>query len=351
MTIAKLSSIDTSRTRQVVPVRARSRGVPPALEPYLVFSSAVIREAERGVEELLGPHRLTVLGRDSAEFEASLHAARLREITFGYLDYRVEVAMVCHHGCSDYMVFMPTNGSGVFLIDGVAHETSTVKACIVKPDEKVEVRWGRDSPHLFIRISRSLLERQVTRMIGHSLHAPLAFDPTMNLLSESSSRFHGAIQLLHEEIYHKGSIDRLGSAMTSLEEFIASTLLLAQPSNYLEVLRFPERRPESRILRQAVKCMESHLGEEISIPEIVKYVGTSVRTLQKAFRQELGTTPLTFLRDLRLQRIHDELEDSDPSLQISISQVARRWGMTHQGRFAAAYRARYGETPTQTLQR
>ena len=35
--------------------------------------------------------------------------------------------------------------------------------------------------------------------------------------------------------------------------------------------------------------------------------------------------------------------------ELSVSEVATRWGFTHLGRFAGAYRLRYGVPPSQTL--
>ena len=70
--------------------------------------------------------------------------------------------------------------------------------------------------------------------------------------------------------------------------------------------------------------------------------------LQEAFRRHVGTPPLTYLRELRLARVHDELSNSDP-WQTSVADVAYRWGFTHLGRFAGAYRERYGVPPSRTL--
>ena len=54
------------------------------------------------------------------------------------------------------------------------------------------------------------------------------------------------------------------------------------------------------------------------------------------------------VRRLRLDGVRAELIRADP-WQVSVSEVAYRWGFTHLGRFAGAYRARYGESPSQTL--
>ncbi|WP_410468237.1 helix-turn-helix domain-containing protein [Amycolatopsis methanolica] len=59
---------------------------------------------------------------------------------------------------------------------------------------------------------------------------------------------------------------------------------------------------------------------------------------------------MAYLQNVRLDRAHQDLLDTDPS-RTTVTHVASRWGFTHLGRFAAAYRARYEEPPSRTLQR
>ena len=53
------------------------------------------------------------------------------------------------------------------------------------------------------------------------------------------------------------------------------------------------------------------------------------------------------LADIRLARVREELLHGTEN--ATVTGVAMRWGFTHTGRFAAAYRRKYGESPSQTL--
>ncbi|MGQ3029508.1 MAG: helix-turn-helix transcriptional regulator, partial [Ferrovibrionaceae bacterium] len=76
--------------------------------------------------------------------------------------------------------------------------------------------------------------------------------------------------------------------------------------------------------------------------------GTSLRALQEGFRRFKGTTPMGYLRGVRLARVRAEL--TGPGMaDRSVTEIALRWGFTHLGRFAESYRAAYGETPSATL--
>ena len=53
---------------------------------------------------------------------------------------------------------------------------------------------------------------------------------------------------------------------------------------------------------------------------------------------------------MRLSRVHDELRNADPT-RVTVAAAAHRWGFAHLGRFASAYREKYGVAPSETLRR
>ncbi len=64
-------------------------------------------------------------------------------------------------------------------------------------------------------------------------------------------------------------------------------------------------------------------------------------------------SPMSFVRERRLERVHEELADALPSDGVTVTQVAERWGgFHHLGSFAVEYRKRWGgEAPSETLRR
>lgn len=94
---------------------------------------------------------------------------------------------------------------------------------------------------------------------------------------------------------------------------------------------------------------EQHADEDVSPAALAAAAGTSARALQYAFRRHLDTTPGQFLRSVRLERAHRELQAADPTGGATVAGIAAWWGFPHPGRFAADHRARYGRTPRDTL--
>jgi AraC family ethanolamine operon transcriptional activator len=109
----------------------------------------------------------------------------------------------------------------------------------------------------------------------------------------------------------------------------------------------PNRRREA--MRDAYAYAESRC-EPITVPQLAQAVGVSQRTLEYAFREGLGITPLSFIRRCRLSGALRDLRRAPPSSQ-SVTAVATEWGFSDFGRFAAEYRRLFGSYPSQTLNR
>ena len=90
------------------------------------------------------------------------------------------------------------------------------------------------------------------------------------------------------------------------------------------------------------------LGRPRAIPDICTELAISQRTLARAVRTVRGTTPSRHLHGLALAEARAALQD--PATR-SVRQVALRYGFRELGRFAAEYRATFGENPSDTLRR
>lgn len=109
------------------------------------------------------------------------------------------------------------------------------------------------------------------------------------------------------------------------------------------------RAPHSRVLRRACDYIESAAPDEFSFADLAAHAGTSLRTVQLAFRRELGTTVSAHVRQRRLAAARALLLQAPPS--HSVSSVAEQLGFYHLGRFSAEYRRAFGERPSDTVRR
>lgn len=103
-------------------------------------------------------------------------------------------------------------------------------------------------------------------------------------------------------------------------------------------------RNRARLARRADAWMREHLRESIHVPDVCLALRISRRELEYAFRATFDTSPQEHLRNLRLNAVHRALRDARHA-DASVLDIALAHGVTHPGRFAAAYRALFGESP------
>ncbi|MFF8808698.1 helix-turn-helix transcriptional regulator [Streptomyces omiyaensis] len=196
------------------------------------------------------------------------------------------------------------------------------------------------------------------------------FDP--GLLAEAAATgggFRGPVRITGQRAFDAAARRRLGSAVAyvrdqvlggpgevgelvaaSAARHLAAVALASLPSTVLDDGAGPldGRDAHSDTLRRAMAFVEENAHRDIGLADIAAAVPVTPRAVQYAFARHAGTTPLAYLRRVRLARAHEELRASDPHT-VSVASVAARWGFAHPGRFAAAHLREYGVPPSETL--
>jgi AraC-like DNA-binding protein len=102
-------------------------------------------------------------------------------------------------------------------------------------------------------------------------------------------------------------------------------------------------------LRRAVAFVDDHPHQDITVADVAAAAAVTVRAVQLVFRRHLDTTPMAYLRQVRLARAHADLLAATPGDGQTVTAIAERWGFPSASRFAARYRQAYGVSPSQTL--
>jgi len=82
----------------------------------------------------------------------------------------------------------------------------------------------------------------------------------------------------------------------------------------------------------------------VQVETLAMVAGVRPRTLEAHFRLYLKTTPLGWVRRVRLARTRQQLLAA--GRDDSVTMIARANGFSQLGRFAAQYRCRFGEYPS-----
>ena len=109
-------------------------------------------------------------------------------------------------------------------------------------------------------------------------------------------------------------------------------------------------RSYSEIVKKCEDFTSGLGGRRPYVSELCAAARVSERTLQYAFRDIMGMSPLTYLHRLRLHWARDELRVAKRG-STTVTDVALNWGFWHFGEFSRAYKNCFGEPPSSTLRR
>jgi len=110
------------------------------------------------------------------------------------------------------------------------------------------------------------------------------------------------------------------------------------------------RQAQNRIVKIAEDYALLRARDPLYVSDLCRVAGVSERTLQYAFKQVMGLTPIAYLTRVRLHRVRQALLAA-PRGSTTISAEALKWGFWHFGEFSRAYKACFGELPSDTVRR
>ncbi|WP_328807700.1 AraC family transcriptional regulator [Nonomuraea antri] len=314
-----------------------------------MFASSDLDEVRDEVAKVFCPHRLDLAG-DAALLAAQFNSVQLGSVRISYLDYGADVHIEPGDLDTFFLAMIPLTGRSLIRAGDKEIVSTPSLASLPSPTRHLDMRWAAGCPQLLIKFERTALERALEQLLGEPLDEPIIFGLGVDMTLGWTRSWRGMADLLVREAEHDDGLTAQPLAVAHLENAMMSLLLTSQPSNYLERLTAPRPPALPKVVRRAMEFIEGHAHLPLTTSDVAAAVAVSSRSLQEGFRAHLGLTPMAHLRSVRLVRVHEELAVADPA-RATVTTVAARWGFLHQGRFAAMYRERFGQQPSETLRR
>ena len=305
-----------------------------------------LRAGRRVLQKLLPIHRLNA-DSSSPLATVSIHGSRLRRNNFVTVEYSsatilqydvdeasllIEFPLYGHASRQDGQDWRAmTLGSGMVLESGQRHQ------------QMVQAGYRC----LLTQIERASLENQLCVLLQRPIRQSLSFEAELDLTTNCQSFWH-LLTWVREELAQSESMLHHNPAVALTTEILLLNALLAtHHNNYSTALAAREPVAIPRHLRAVITAIQSAPEHAWTLTAMAAHAGVSVRTLCEVFRHFHGSTPMEFVRSVRLSKTREELKELGP--RASIAAIAKRWGFGHAGRFAAAYARTFGETPSETL--
>lgn len=251
-----------------------------------------------------------------------------------------------------------TDGAGVLR---VCHVTAGVLSATSAGDrfprtgpflfpQRTFTSWWDDLEATTVSLDPAAVEDHARRLLGNEGFR-LEFTGTRPVSPAMTQYWRGTVSHFARDLLPDSRAMSSPLIRSEAARSLATVLLHTFPGSFLDRsgTATGQTRPAPAGVRRAVAFIEEHVAADVGPADIAAAARMSVRGLQAAFRRELDTTPMAYLRDARLDAVHRELLAADPTTGSTVEAVAARWGFGHRGRFAAAYRDRHGQAPATTL--
>ena len=286
----------------------------------------------------------------STSVDLRLNVVKVGRITAGYLRFGGAIRIRTAEA-TDFHIDMPVTGRAVMRAGdrGALYSTPQI-ARIFMPGYSADLDCDDEFSQLAVMIPRAELHLELESLLGRSITRPLVFSAELGLQKGPGRTFFETLALIDRLSDDASGVLQHPLASLRLEQVLMASLLLAQPHNYVGALSTPVPAAGPRPVAQAVELLRAHPEHPWTTSELSNTVSVSARSLQEGFRKSMDTSPMAYLRELRLEQIHNELSQADPG-SMSVSQVAAKWGITHFGRFAARYQQLFAEKPSETIRR
>lgn len=217
------------------------------------------------------------------------------------------------------------------------------------PNVEHEAVYSATSTYLTIALPKSALERLCDRFedparrnfwsTGAMYRAPE--DVTQNLLRRC--QLAGEAMTAFPRLF---SVREAREAM--VEELLDYFATAFQGAGAIVECGPDDCRAPHALVRRAEDYLQDRIDSLIQVRHLCTELGVSERTLRRAFIDAVGLPPSTFIRNLRMSRVRQELLHADKS-RSTVGDIAMQHAFWELGRFASEYRTLFGEYLADTL--
>lgn len=322
----------------------------------LLRAQKMVRVADRHadsvyqfMENFCGPHKLEFHHKSEVSFSYVGNAARLSNVSFGYLEYGAAVTVGIGADIGHYALSLPVNGRQIVSQGGADTYSDSRQAILLSPGKPLTVDIDRGWRSVFITVNARIMELALSQLIGSQVKRPLVFETIMPMACGASASWWRMAEHYLKEVLTEGSMFSHPNVGKEFELSLVRALLINQQSNYSDEIlrRLPDTMPA--YLQKAVRFINENYQEEIRLETLRQMASVSADRLCAGFREFSGATPMGYLKKVRMLKAREQFLTSER--EKSVSTVAFEVGFNHLGRFSVEYRNEFGESPTETISR
>ncbi len=292
------------------------------------------------------------LGRveNPRDFHLLMTGVMAGEVFLGFNRYGSDTEIASSSSAAAVTVALPYEGlnPAIFTLDGEVVACTRETGPIVSEGRQLSINRPKGSGILVVRASNAPLRRRFLEASGSEMRGLPRFDRYVDWKSEQGAGFLNMVRFLVSELSRDPRILKSPLLKAGISDMLLGAIL-ALPGPHLASLHRQAREAPPRIVRLAEEYLKAHASEPVKISDVLEICGCSRSALFLAFQRHREYTPIQFLQNVRLESAHTRLLQAEP--HESVTSIAYGSGFINPGRFSAAYRHRFGESPSETLKR
>jgi AraC-like DNA-binding protein len=314
------------------------------------FRTSDFDEAREQVSRQFRDHVLDSVG-PLRQLDTIQNSVRLQDLSLHYLDYGASVRVRADALDSFYLIVMPLRGRARLVSGSAETICDESNAAIFSASRNFQFDWQSDCRSLILRIEREAVDGRLAGYTGSKPRLPIEFRPRLATDSGYGRFFKDTIAAVTRQLDSGDELRSNPILCGEIEQLLLGMLLQNHDHTYSRTLAVPPGRTPPRSAILAAEYIEAHADRAIALEDLSRAAGVSGRALQLSFRQYYGLSPMEFLQRVRLGKVREELERTEPESGITVTRIALKWGFSHLGRFSGRYRDCFGEPPSATLRR
>ncbi len=320
------------------------------LAAYSRVRTTDVDEAAESIGRIFCPHALDPLQHSWLDFHALHNCAAFDGFSVNYVAYGGSVSI--DPGCLDrfFLLQLPIRGRALTRTGGceVASAPRAV-ASLLSPTLPTRMIWQDHCAQLILLVDRQQVENRAAALADAAAR-PIEFEPRIDLDTPFGRALQSQIEYLADIAEHGGPASGLPPVTAAtLRESIIGLLLTGQRHNLSDAINrsLPRRAPLPAVFKRAWDSLEANAAEPLDLEKLARITGIGIRSLQLGFKRYFGVSISTALLDIRLEHLHARLSNAKPGERIV--DIAFDLGFAHLSRMAGVYRAKFGESPSETL--
>jgi AraC-like DNA-binding protein len=285
------------------------------------------------------------IGAEAARFKVHRSYVRLKsvDLLFGAcsVPYRVRFP-----GVPIIKQQFALHKAGWTRFGGCQFNINQTEGCVIPAGVEMTHEYQAGFESFIFRVEVSALQAKLSAAIGIPITRNIEFAHRSSLDNPALRRLRRMLEFMVSELDRDdGQVPP--AALVEFEQMLLVAFLTANPHNFSDVLEREQPRPAPWQVRRVEEYIGANWNRPITVEALAAAAGASARSIFKAFRDSRNSSPMAFVKSVRLQHARRMLQQPDSTTTVVATAFA--CGFLNPGHFARDYRLAFGELPSATL--